>query len=90
MNQRRITIKYSPAFFKALRKFPKSQLKFLAQKEKIFLSDPFDPRLKTHKLKGELSDYYSFSISYHWRIVFHFENDRNVVFDIIGTHAVYR
>lgn len=83
-------VKYSAAFFKALRKFPKVQLKFLAQKEKIFQQNPFDPRLKTHKLKGELSDFYSFSISYHWRIVFHFEDEETVVFDTIGTHEVYR
>lgn len=83
-------VKYSPAFLKGFKRFPKNQLKFLAQKEKIFLQNPFDPRLKTHKLKGELSDFYSFSISYHWRIVFHFESDNIVVFDMIGTHEVYR
>ena len=83
-------VKYSPAFFKTLKKFPKTQLKFLAQKEKIFLEDPFDPRLKTHKLKGELANHYSFSVSYHWRIVFHFEDERTIVFDTIGTHAVYK
>lgn len=83
-------VRYSDAFFKSLKKFPKAQLKFLAHKEKIFLENPFDPRLKTHKLKGELSDFYSFSISYHWRIVFHFEEEGVVVFDIIGTHEVYR
>lgn len=82
-------LKYSPLFLKALKKFPQTQLKFLSQKEKIFLQDPFDPRLKTHKLKGKLSEFYSFSISYHWRIVFHFEKDA-VVFDMIGTHGVYR
>ena len=82
-------VKYSPKFFKDLKKFPKSQLKFLKQKETIFLANPFDPRLKTHKLKGQLSAFYSFSISYHWRIVFHFEDDDTIVFDAIGTHAVY-
>ena len=83
-------VKYSPIFFKALKKFPKTQLKFLAQKEKIFLEDPFNPRLKTHKLKGKMLGFYSFSISYHWRIVFHFENKDAVVFDTVGTHAVYK
>lgn len=83
-------VRYSKTFFKALKKFPKPQLKFLAQKEKIFLENPFDPRLKTHKLKGELSDFYSFSVSYHWRIVFHFEEGDVVVLDNIGTHEVYR
>lgn len=83
-------VKYSPQFFKGLKKFPKTQLKLLTKKEKVFLENPFDHRLKTHKLKGELSEFYSFSISYHYRIVFHFESDDVVVFDIIGTHEVYK
>ncbi len=83
-------VKYSSTFFKALRKLPKAQLKFLEIKEKIFLNDPFDPRLKTHRLKGEMADFYSFSVSYHWRIVFHFEKDQTIVFDTIGTHEIYK
>ena len=84
------TLKYSPTFFKELKKLPKEQLRFLAKKEKIFVENPFDPRLKTHKLQGELSEFYSFSISYHWRIVFHFESESVVVLDSIGTHAIYK
>lgn len=87
---KRKRVNYSPIFFKALKNFPKTQLKFLAKKEQIFLEDPFDPRLKTHKLKGSLAGHYSFSISYHWRIVFHFEDEETIIFDTIGTHAVYR
>ena len=32
--------------------------------------DPFDPTLKTHKLKGKLSGLLSCSINYYFRIVF--------------------
>lgn len=90
MKPRQIEIRYTPAFLKSLRRFPKDKLKFLAEKEKIFRENPYDARLKTHKLKGELADFYAFSISYHWRIVFHFESDNVIVFDAIGTHEVYR
>lgn len=90
MKPKSIIVKYSPTFLKSLRKFPKPQLKFLAQKERVFRENPFDPKLKTHKPKGELSDFYSFSVSYHWRIVFHFEDDGEIIFDAIGTHEVYR
>lgn len=83
-------VKYSPSFFKSLKKFPKSQLKFLKRQEEFFREDIFDPRLKTHKLKGELADFYSFSVTYHWRIIFHFEGQDTVVFDNIGTHEIYR
>ena len=83
-------VKYSSTFFKSLRKFPLSQLKFLTKQEQIFKQNIFDPRLKTHKLKGELSDFYSFLISYYYRIIFHFEDKNTVVFDNVGTHKVYK
>ncbi|MBI2268030.1 MAG: type II toxin-antitoxin system mRNA interferase toxin, RelE/StbE family [Candidatus Blackburnbacteria bacterium] len=82
-------VNYSPGFVKSLAKFPKSQLRNLATKEEIFRENLFDPRLKTHKLKGRLEGFYSFSISYHWRIVFHFEGDE-VFFDAAGTHSIYK
>lgn len=84
------SINYSQGFFKSLKKLPKEQLRNLLIKEKIFKEDLFDARLKTHKLKDELSDFYTFSLSYHWRIVFHFANKSTVVLDSIGTHAVYQ
>jgi len=83
-------VEYSQKFLKSLKKLPKNQLKFLARQEEIFLQNPFDPRLKTHKLGGELKDFYSFSISYHWRIVFHFESENIIGFDNIGTHEIYK
>lgn len=83
-------IYYTDKFAKAYKKLPKQVKLATEAKEKIFLNNPFDPRLKTHKLRGDLKDSYSFSVSYHWRIVFHFEKSDIVVVDAIGTHAIYR
>lgn len=83
-------IYHSHKFTKEYKKLPKHVKSSAEEKEDIFRKDPFDPRLKTHKLKGELKDYHSFSISYHYRIVFHFENEDIIVFDMIGTHSVYQ
>ena len=83
------SLNYTAVFKKELAKIPKDQLKNLARKEKIFRQNIFDPRFKTHKLGGKLFGFYSFSISYHWRIVFH-QNNKDVIFDTIGTHAIYR
>lgn len=81
---------YSPKFAKSYKKLEK-QIKLLAEnKEKIFRQDPFSTRLKTHKLKGELSEFYSFSITYQHRIVFHFEGKETIIFDNIGTHQIYK
>ena len=52
----------------------------------IFQSDPFDPRLRTHQLSGQLQGLWSFSVDYDARVVFAFvESDRAVFLDI-GTH----
>lgn len=83
-------ILHSPRFIKKYQKLPK-EIKLLAEKrEEIFRQDPFHPSLKTHKLKGKLKDQYSFSITYNWRIVFHFESENLVGFDTVGTHEVYK
>ncbi len=83
-------IYHSAQFAKFYKKLPKT-IKLRAEvKEEIFRKNVFDPRLKTHKLKGQLADYYSFSISYHYRIVFHFEDENTVILDLVGTHEVYR
>lgn len=81
---------YTPKFKKSYKKLPK-QIKLRAEeKEEILRTNPFDPRLKTHRLQGRLLNYYSFSISYHYRIVFHIEKNDIFVFDAVGTHEVYR
>jgi len=54
----------------------------------FFIVDPFDARLKTHKLSGKLKDLWSFSIDYNTRVVFYFTKDKpkRAVFIDIGTH----
>lgn len=53
--------------------------------------DPFDPSLKTHKLKGDLANCWSCSINYSDRIVFQFvENSETAEEEIllltVGSH----
>ena len=77
-------------FLKLWKKIPEDIKRKALKKEKLFRENPFHPALKTHRLKGELKNFYSFSIDYHWRIIFHFKSGEVVVFDAVGTHAVYR
>ncbi len=58
------------------------------QKLEIFVSNPFDSKLKTHKLSGKLKGLWSFSIEYDIRVVFYFTKDKpeKAVFIDIGTH----
>lgn len=51
--------------------------------------DPFEPRLRTHKLKGELKEPYACSAVYDLRIVFKFvnhENQQAILLESVGTH----
>ena len=54
----------------------------------LFIRDPFDSSLKTHKLSGKLKGLWSFSLGYNLRIVFFFieEKPKKAVLTDIGTH----
>lgn len=51
--------------------------------------DPFQPNLKTHKLKGDLKDSYACSIGYDLRMIFKFvqyEQEQAIFLESIGSH----
>ena len=52
----------------------------------LFTKEPFNPRLRTHKLTGKLSGLWAFSIDYDCRVIFKFLNDHEVLLIDIGTH----
>lgn len=52
----------------------------------VFLSNPFSPRLRTHKLSGKLHGLWAFSIDDDYRVVFKFINEDRVLLIDIGTH----
>jgi len=80
---------YSSHFKKSVKKY-RQQRKQIENKIKKFLENPFDKSLKTHKLTGKLSPYWSFSIDYHLRILFEFIDSKTVGFIDIGTHEIYK
>jgi len=83
-------ISYSSKFEREYRKLPMSVKRIAETKEDIFRVDPFDARLKTHKLKGGLKDFWSFSIDDKYRIIFEFISKQEVWFHSSGTHAIYK
>ena len=83
-------VSFSDSFKKVFKKRVKSseiETEFWIRLE-LFVDDPFDARLKTHKLSGTLKDLWSFSIEYDLRVVFYFTKDKpkKAVFVDIGTH----
>lgn len=81
---------YSSKFIREYKKLSNKIKKIAEEKEKIFCDNPFNRKLKTHKLSGKFKDFWSFSIAYKYRVVFEFAKDNTVHFHSIGTHQVYR
>lgn len=81
---------FDNAFEKAFKKYKielsPSEHKKLKSKFDLFAEDIFAKELRTHKLKGSLSDYYAFSISYSQRIIFRVLEDGGVLLIAIGSH----
>ena len=84
------TIYPTTHFAKAYRNLPEKIRLDAKHKEEIFKVNPFDNRLKTHKLKGRFMGMWSYSINYQHRIVFRFIDTETVIYYDIGTHDVYR
>ena len=58
----------------------------LRSKIALFINDPFDKELRTHKLSGKLKGFWSFSVEFDLRVIFYFEDSETVVFVDLGTH----
>ena len=55
----------------------------------LLCTDLFQPLLRTHKLKGELKDFYACSAGCDLRIIFKFvqyEQTQAIILQSIGTH----
>ncbi len=83
-------ISYSPRFARHYRKLPLSEKLEIEEREEIFRHNPFDPRLKTHKLHGGYRGYWSFSVSRSKRIMFELVGQNKVIFINIGDHDIYK
>lgn len=81
---------YHSKFIRQYRKLPDEIKSLVKNKEDIFKGNPFDLRLKTHKLHGKLSGCLSFSVSFKYRIIFKYtEDEKDVRFYYIGNHDIY-
>ena len=76
---------FRKAFKRKVRNNPSLENRFW-ERVAIFKDDPFDPRLKTHKLSGPMKDSSSFSIEHDVRVVFSFVEPSRALFLDIGTH----
>jgi addiction module RelE/StbE family toxin len=88
------TLIWSKTFIRALKRWTQKRPELRSEIENTLrkiANDPFDPQLKTHKLKGKLSGTWACSINYDLRIIFDFikngDREEDDIFLIeIGTH----
>ncbi|MDO8743302.1 MAG: type II toxin-antitoxin system RelE/ParE family toxin [Candidatus Azambacteria bacterium] len=80
---------YHPRFTNSYQKLSLLIKNKAEAKELIFRKNPFDSRLKTHKLHGKVKNLWSFSIDAKYRVVFEFDNS-DVILLNIGNHKIYQ
>ena len=56
------------------------------EKMALFLKEPFDSQLRTHKLSGKLKGTWAFSINDDYRVLFEFIDDDKALLIDFGTH----
>lgn len=81
---------YSSQFSREYRQLSLETKEKAKEKEKIFRQNPFNIKLKTHKLKGKFDGFLAFSIDFRYRIIFKFQNKNTVRFYAIGDHSIYK
>jgi mRNA-degrading endonuclease YafQ of YafQ-DinJ toxin-antitoxin module len=85
--------KTTPAFRKALARLSPTQKESARTAYTLFKRNPFDPRLRTHKIHHLTALYkktiYAVRIENDLRSIFYLDGENIVSLDI-GTHAIYR
>jgi len=84
-----IELVWDDLFLRILKKWKKKHPNLMEKfqsKLNLFCSEPFHPSLKTHRLSGNLKDYYALSITYEHRLVFQFLPDNKALLIDLGTH----
>ncbi|MBU1018945.1 MAG: type II toxin-antitoxin system mRNA interferase toxin, RelE/StbE family [Patescibacteria group bacterium] len=84
-----IEILYKPSFLRQFNKLPSALQDEVEDKISLFYKDPNHPFLRTHKLKGRLKGFLSFSVNYEYRIVFKWIDKKTARFFAVGDHDVY-
>lgn len=82
-------IRYSPLFFKTLKKLDVRIRKSFKEKILLFAKNPNDPQLNNHLLKREYQGLRSIDITADWRAVYqekHEGGKETAYFVLIGTH----
>ncbi len=79
----------SSRFIRRAKKLKEPQAPLLRATLRRFAADPQDPLLRTHKLKGELADYWAFSVDDDLRVLFRWDGDEAFLVNLGSHDEVY-
>jgi addiction module RelE/StbE family toxin len=84
-----IKVSWDQGFKRAYRKKVKNDAELkdrFWEAMEMLAKDPFQPRLRTHKLTGRLEGIWTFSISFDCRVIFKFLSKTEILLIDIGRH----
>jgi mRNA-degrading endonuclease YafQ of YafQ-DinJ toxin-antitoxin module len=79
----------SSRFLRRAKKLKEPQASMLRAALRRFGADPQDHVLRTRKLKGELADYWAFSVDDNLRVVFRWNGDEAFLVNLGSHDEVY-
>jgi len=85
-----VRVEVTSRFQQSFDKLPPDLRHLTVRRVAVFAANPFDPRLRTHKLKGKLKDFWSFSVTEAYRVLVTFPQSGVALLHDVGTHDIYR
>lgn len=84
-----ISFAVTPRFRRRVKKLAADEQRALARALRLFEKDPRDPRLDTHKLRGQHADTWAFAFGFDARVVFRWEGNQAILLDVGSHDEVY-
>ena len=84
-----ITVGFTPEFFRKLKKLTPRLQEISFKKIELFRNRTNHKRLGVHKLHGEYSGFFGFSIDRKNRIMFEWISDKEALLHTVGDHSIY-
>jgi mRNA interferase YafQ len=84
-----VRLKASTRFLRRAKKLPEPQATMLRAVLRRFASDPRDPLLRLHKLRGDLRDYWAFSVDEDLRVLFRWDGETAFLVNLGSHDEVY-
>jgi mRNA-degrading endonuclease YafQ of YafQ-DinJ toxin-antitoxin module len=84
-----VRLSASSRFLRKAKKLREPQASMLRAVLRRFAVDPHDPLLRLHKLKGDLAEYWAFSVDDDLRVLFRWEGDEAFLVNLGSHDEVY-